>query len=138
MDYIPTAQLARLALEDEQKTTLSQIAIEHIKAHVKAAELYKTQLEAYFESTPPSEPPSLSTIAVNSMVNSLRLDPSSSNFKVVLQHTPPTMLGHLIDSPKLHYTSLLQFMRQKGWDGTHDGSQRDLWILRVRLDYSSV
>ncbi|KAK6512316.1 hypothetical protein TWF481_001204 [Arthrobotrys musiformis] len=138
MDYVPSAQYAR---EDINSTNydLSDLCIKHIKTHLKSAELYRAKLaELLTNSQKPGAIPPLTTIAMNSMINSLREDPSPSNFETVIKHCPESLLGAMIDSPKLHYTSMLRFSEQKGWDKLKDDSKRDIWILKneyfVRAD----
>ncbi|KAF3162470.1 hypothetical protein TWF225_007775 [Orbilia oligospora] len=138
MDYVPSAQYAR---EDINSTNydLSDLCIKHIETHIKSAELYRAKLaELLTNSRKAGTIPPLTTIAMNSMINSLREDPSPSNFETVMKHCPESLLGAMIDSPKLHYTSMLRFSEQKGWDKLKDDSKRDIWILKneyfVRAD----
>lgn len=138
MDYVPSAQYAR---EDFNSTNydLSELCIKHIQTHIKSAELYHAKLaELLTNSQKAGTIPPLTTIAMNSMINSLREDPSPSNFETVIKHCPESLLGAMIDSPKLHYTSMLRFSEQKGWDKLNDDSTRDIWILKneyfVRAD----
>ncbi|KAK6333250.1 hypothetical protein TWF718_011071 [Orbilia javanica] len=138
MDYVPSAQYTR---EDLNSTNydLSELCIKHIQTHLKSAELYRAKLaELLTNSQKTGNIPTLTTIAMNSMINSLRQDPSPSNFETVIKHCPENLLGAMIDSPKLHYTSMLRFSEQKGWDKLKDDSKRDIWILKneyfVRAD----
>ncbi|KAK6354776.1 hypothetical protein TWF696_003912 [Orbilia brochopaga] len=129
MDYVPTAQYTR---EDQKanKNDLAELCRKHIEAHVKSAELYHSQLAQILNPTSSDNVPALTTIAINSMINSLRQDPSASNFETVMKHTPDALLNSIIGSHKLHYTSMLRFTEQKGWDKFKDDSRRDLWILK--------
>ncbi|KAK6349100.1 hypothetical protein TWF730_009859 [Orbilia blumenaviensis] len=138
MDYVPTAQYARDDL-NSSNNDLSDLCIKHIETHIKSAELYRTKLaELLSKSQGTGDIPTLTTMAMNSMINSLREDPSPSNFETVIKHCPESILGPMIKSPKLHYTSMLRFSDQKGWDKLKDDSARDIWILKneyfVRAD----
>ncbi|KAF3909355.1 hypothetical protein AA313_de0200333 [Arthrobotrys entomopaga] len=129
MDYVPTAQYTR---EDHasQNKDVSDLCIRHIQTHLKSAELYRTKLTELLNASQQDGVPALTTIAINSMINSLREDPSPSNFETVVKHAPESLLNTIIDSPKLHYTSMLRFAEQKGWDKLKDDSTRDIWILK--------
>ncbi|EPS35743.1 hypothetical protein H072_10808, partial [Dactylellina haptotyla CBS 200.50] len=129
MDYVPTAQYAR---EDfnANNSDLSDLCIKHIQTHVKSAELYQAKLAELLNTSRADGVPALTTIAINSMINSLREDPSPSNFETVVKHAPESLLNSIIQSPKLHYTSMLRFSEQKGWDKLKDDSKRDIWILQ--------
>ncbi|EWC47330.1 hypothetical protein DRE_00298 [Drechslerella stenobrocha 248] len=132
MDYTPAAQCARRDLK-EANHDHSELCISHITAHLKSAEIYRSQLDQILHDSGASGAtgvPALTTIAMRSMINSLREDPSMSNFDTVVNHAPASLLNSIIDSPKLHYTSMLRFTEQKGWDKVKDDSRRDIWILR--------
>ncbi|KAF3931150.1 hypothetical protein ABW20_dc0110104 [Dactylellina cionopaga] len=130
MDYVPTTQYVREHYEDLQ-TDLSDLCINHIQAHLKSGDLYRAKLAELLGSSKKKGVPALTTIAMNSMINSLREDPSPSNFETVLNHAPEPLLTAIIDSPGLHYTSMLRFAEQKGLDKLKDDSTNDLWILKV-------
>ncbi|KAF3927719.1 hypothetical protein ABW21_db0205475 [Orbilia brochopaga] len=129
MDYVPTAQYTR---EDRRanKNDLSELCRKHVEAHIKSAELYHSQLAHILKPPAADGVPALTTIAINSMINSLREDPSVSNFETVMKHTPDSLLNSIVENQRLHYTSMLRFSEQKGWEKFKDDSHRDLWILR--------
>ncbi|KAF3936249.1 hypothetical protein ABW19_dt0205808 [Dactylella cylindrospora] len=133
LDYVPTAQYAGPAIKSSQYNDVSDLCIKHIQAHLKSAELYRAQLASLLTSSGVDGVPALTTIAMNSMINSLREDPSPSNFETVISHAPESLLNAIIDSPKLHYTSFFRFAEQKGWDKLKDDSKRDIWILKNEL-----
>ncbi|KAK6538820.1 hypothetical protein TWF694_010385 [Orbilia ellipsospora] len=129
MDYVPTAQYTREDYQAQNKD-VSDLCIKHIQTHLKSAELYHSKLTELLNTSQQDGVPALTTIAINSMINSLREDPSPSNFETVVKHAPESLLNTIIDSPKLHYTSMLRFAEQKGWDKFKDDSKRDIWILK--------
>ncbi|KAF3917852.1 hypothetical protein ABW20_dc0106240 [Dactylellina cionopaga] len=129
MDYVPSAQYAREDYKAEHYD-LSDLCIKHIQTHLKSAELYRAQLAELLNTAQTDGVPALTTIAINSMISSLREDPSPSNFETVINHAPESLLNSIIDSPKLHYTSMMRFAEQKGWDKLKDDSKRDIWILK--------
>ncbi|KAJ6261378.1 hypothetical protein Dda_4048 [Drechslerella dactyloides] len=124
MDYY--TRLNRSA-DDED---LAELCQKHIETHIKSTELYQTQLARLLDPLPADGVPTLTTISINSVINSLREDPSESNFETVMKHTPTALLNSIIDNQRLHYTSMLRFAEHKGWDNFKDDSRRDLWILR--------
>lgn len=135
LSFTPTAQFARKGLAGGQgDTSIADLCINHIETHVKSGQLYREQLSSLFNANPGGVQ-ALTTIAVNSMINSLKEDPSPANFETVISHAPSSLLNSIIDSPKLHYTSMLRFAEQKGWDNLKDDSRRDIWILKVRIQF---